>query len=87
MMFYPIFTLEDGTEATASKPDENGNVFLYVEKFDSTKNMFDKVTFQLPGVAIISSCGYSTDELKTMQKEYSVIQNDIVSYVMEQMVI
>ena len=84
MMLYPIFSIEDGTEATASNPDEKGNIKLYVEKFDHTKDMFDNATFLLPGVAIVSSSGYSADELVTMQKEYSEIQNDIVDYVMEQ---
>ena len=33
-MLYPIFSFEDGTEVTASKPDVNGKIFLYIEKFD-----------------------------------------------------
>lgn len=36
-MLYSVFTYEDGTEVTASKPNKNGSVTLYVEKFAENK--------------------------------------------------
>lgn len=80
-MLYPIFTYGDGTEVTASKPDENGKISLYIERFDVTRDMFINATIVLPGVTVKSSVGYSDDELKEMIDEYSKIQDDIIEYV------
>lgn len=82
-MLYPIFSFEDGTEVTASKPDINGKVSLYIEKFDINKDMFINATIELPGVYLKSSNGYTKDELDNMIKEYSKIQSDIIAFVME----
>ena len=82
-MLYPVFSYDDGTEVTASKPDGNGNVLLYVEKFDVQKDDFINATFCLPGVRLISSNGYSQEALEEMTKEYSDVQDDIVDYIMD----
>lgn len=82
-MLYPIFSFEDGTEVTASKPDVNGKIFLYIEKFDINKDMFINATIELPGAYLKSSNGYTKDELDNMIKEYAIIQNDIISFIME----
>lgn len=82
-MFYPIFTYEDGTEVTASKPDEHGNVDLYVEKFDKEKDTFIHATFVLPNATVKSSSGYDERELNDMLSKYSEIQDDIIGYVMD----
>lgn len=82
-MIYPVFTYEDGTEVTASKPDENGNISLYVEKFDTNKDMFIHATIILPGCTIESSVGYDEIELNNMLSEFSEIQDDIIGYVMD----
>lgn len=82
-MLYPIFSYDDGTEVTASKPDLNGNIKLYIEKFDTEKDMFINATFFLPGVTIVSFNGYSEDEINVMIKEYKEIQDDVINYVKE----
>ena len=80
-MLYPIFTYEDGTEVTASKPDADGNILLYVEKFDVNKDDFINVTFVLPSVTVQSSSGYDDTEINEMIKNYSAIKEDIIDYV------
>lgn len=80
-MIYPLFTYEDGTEVTASRPDSSGNVLVYVEKFDEEKDAFINATIVLPSVTIQSSSGYSKSELDEMLSEYSKIQDDIIGYV------
>ena len=82
-MLYPIFTYEDGTEVTASKPDACGNVFLYVEKFDVDRDAFINATIKLPNATIQSSSGYNKAELDEMLREYSELQEDIIGYVMD----
>lgn len=82
-MVYPIFSFEDGTEVTASKPDINGKVSLYIEKYDIDKDMFTNATIELPGAYLRSSNGYSNDELDDMLKEYAKIQSDIIAFVSE----
>ena len=80
-MLYPIFTYNDGTEVTASKPDANGSVLLYVEKFDIQKDEFINATIMIPNASIVSSSGYDKKELEQMLSEYSRIQEDIIGYV------
>lgn len=82
-MVYPIFSYDDGTEVTASKPDISGNVFLYVEKFDEEKDSFVNATFIIPNARIDSYFGYSEEEVNEMLRQYSEVQDDIVDYVKE----
>ncbi|MBQ8995722.1 MAG: hypothetical protein IJ091_07890 [Oscillospiraceae bacterium] len=82
-MLYPIFTYEDGTEVTASKPDKDGRVSLYIEKFDIEKDEFINATIQLPNPTVLSSFGYSNQELDDMLDEYNRIQEDIIDYVID----
>lgn len=82
-MLYPIFTYDDGTEVTASKPDANGLISLYIERFDKEKDAFINATITLPNATVISSSGYAKEELDEMIKEYSVIQDDIIGFVMD----
>ena len=82
-MFYPIFTYEDGTEVTASRPDTNGKITLYIEKFDAAKDSFINATIDIRKMTIESSNGYSDEELTSMLKEYSQIKDDIVDYIIE----
>ena len=63
-MLYPLFTYEDGTEVTASKPDEKGNVSIYIERFDVKKDAFINATIVLPGATVKSSSGYDEKELQ-----------------------
>ena len=82
-MLYPIVSYEDGTEVTASKPDNNGNISLYIEKFDTQRDSFINATLLLPGAKIVASNGYDEKKLSEMVDEYSEIQDDIIGYVME----
>ncbi len=83
IMLYPIFTYDDGTEVTASKPDQNGDISLYIEKFDTKEDQFINATIVIPNARILSSSGYSEEELNMMLEEYSQLQDDIIGYVME----
>ncbi|MCR4908535.1 MAG: hypothetical protein K5985_06855 [Lachnospiraceae bacterium] len=82
-MLYPLFSYDDGTEVTASKPDENGKIFIYVEKFDNELDGFINATIAIPNASVVSSTGYSQKELDEMVSEYSKIQEDIISYIMD----
>ncbi len=82
-MLYPLFTYNDGTEVTASKPDENGNISVYIERFDVNRDAFINATIILPNATIKSSSGYDEKELDELLREYSEIQEDIIGYVME----
>lgn len=80
-MIYPIFTYNDGTEVTASKRDSNGKVSLYIERFDTDRDMFVNATILIPQPVVVSSTGYSEKELDSMLQEFSKIQDDIIEYV------
>ena len=82
-MFYPVFTYEDGTAVTASKPDEHGNVVLYVEKYDKEKDTFINATIMLPDAKVKSSSEYDDSELNEMLSKFSEIQDDTIGYVMD----
>ncbi len=82
-MLYPIFTYDDGTEVTASKRDSSGNISLYIEKFDASKDMFVNATIVIPNATVISSSGYNEKELQDMLDEYSEIEEDIIGYIIE----
>ena len=83
MMLIPVFTLDDGTEITASRPDEKGNITLYVEKIDKTQDSFASVSVLLPGTRILSCNGYSPEDAQSMAEEFLQIQEDIIGYVKE----
>ena len=82
-MRYPIFSYDDGTEVTASKPDNNGNILLYIEKFDRESDGFINATVMLPDLSIVSVNGYERKELDELLEEYSEVKEDIIDYVME----
>ena len=82
-MLYPLFTYKDGTEVTASKPDENGNVSIYIERFDADKDAFINATIVLPNARVKSSSGYDEKELNEMLSDFSEIQEDIIGYIIE----
>ena len=82
-MRYPIFSYDDGTEVTASKPDDNGNILLYIERFDSESDSFINATIMLPELSILSVNGYDSKELNELIEEYSEVKEDIIDYVME----
>ncbi|MBQ9610312.1 MAG: hypothetical protein IJV15_12835 [Lachnospiraceae bacterium] len=82
-MIYPIISYEDGTEVTASKIDADGQVKVYIEKFDKKTDMFINAELLIPNAKIISSNGYSDEELNGFIEKYSAIQDDIIDYVKE----
>ncbi len=82
-MLYPIISYEDGTEVTASKPNSDGQITIYTEKFDEKSDMFFFAAITVPNPTIVSSNGYSKDELNSMLKEYAEIQDDVIEYVLE----
>ena len=82
-MRYPIFSYDDGTEVTASKPDKNGNIMLYIERFDHDSDWFINATVMLPELSIVSVNGYDSKELAELIEEYSEVKEDIIDYVLE----
>lgn len=82
-MIYPIISYEDGTEVTASKIDDDGQVRLYIEKFDIKSDMFINAELLIPNARVISSNGYSDEELNGFIEKYNAIQDDIIDYVKE----
>ena len=81
-MKHPIFSLGDGTEVTASSM-KDGQVHVYTEKWSEEKDMFLHADIVIPGATVISSDGYSEEELCKMVDRYTKLQNDIIEYVME----
>jgi hypothetical protein len=45
--------------------------------------MFFFAAITVPNPTIVSSNGYSKDELNSMLKEYAEIQDDVIEYVLE----
>ena len=82
-MRYPVFSYDDGTEVTATKPDAMGNIMLYIEKFDRDSDSFINATVSLPNLSIVSSNGYDKKDLEEMLEEYAEVKEDIIDYVME----
>ena len=82
-MRYPVFSYDDGTEVTASKPDDNGNIMLYIERFDRESDRFINATVLLPDLSMVSSNGFDKKELDELMEEYSEVKEDIIDYVME----
>lgn len=77
-MLYPILTTNDGTEITASKPDINGVIFVYLEKFDVEKDMFVHATITIPNVSIYSYAGYTEKEIKELLQYIHKIEKEII---------
>jgi hypothetical protein len=82
-MLYPIISYEDGTEVTASKPDNSGRITVYTEKFDAEKDDFIFAEIIIPDITVKSCKGYNEKELNNLLKEYSEIKDDIIEYVMD----
>ncbi len=80
-MLYPIFSYSDGTEVTASRPDEDGNVDIYVERFDKNRDAFNYARIRIPNPVLVSSKGYTEADITMMLERYSAIQEDIIDYV------
>ena len=81
-MKHPLFSLGDGTEVTASSL-KDGQVHVYTEKWSDEKDMFIHADIIIPGAMVVSSEGYSDDEILKLQDRYTKLQNDIVEYVAE----
>ena len=81
-MKHPVFSLGDGTEVTASSI-KNGQVHVYTEKWCDEKDMFLHADIVIPGAMVVSSEGYSKEELSKMVEQYTKLQNDIIEYVTE----
>lgn len=82
-MLYPIFSYNDGTEVTASKIETDGTVKVHTEKFDEISDRFIYATIAIPNARVLSSEGYSDEELNALLERYSKIQEDIIDYVAE----
>ncbi len=81
-MKHPLFSLGDGTEVTASSM-KDGQVHVYTERWSDEKDMFLHADIVIPGAVVISSEGYSDEEIRKMQDHYTKLQNDIIEYVTE----
>ncbi len=83
LMLYPICTLEDDTEITASKTDKNGNTKLYIEKFDSEKDEFLNATILLPMNTIESSSGFSKEDINEIVNKFNYKTRDIFESIID----
>lgn len=83
-MLYPIFSYDDGTEVTASKPDAQGNILIYTERFDTKLDQFIHTTIVLPEITLKENTGYPDDEVKKMLEIYALIKDDITDFVNQQ---
>ena len=81
-MKHPLFSLDDGTEVTASSM-KDGYVHVYTEKWSDEKDMFIHADIVIPGATVISRDGYSDEEIHKMQDHYTRLQADIIEYVTE----
>ena len=82
-MRYPIFTYNDGTEVTASKLTQTNSLRIYTEKWDDSADAFIFAEISLPDGEILSSSGYTDEELRKMKNRYLTLSEDIISYVRE----
>ena len=83
LMLYPICTLEDDTEITASKTDKNGNTKLYIEIFDSEKDEFLNATILLPMNTIESSSGFSKEDINEIVNKFNYKTRDIFESIID----
>ena len=81
-MKFPLYTYDDGTEVTASSI-HNGKTRVYTEKWDQSRDMFIHAEIMIPDGTIISSDGYTEDEVKSMVKIYRQLASDIIEYIQE----
>jgi len=82
-MRYPVMTLIDETEITASMIEENGQYQIYVEKWSVEHDDFDHFTVQMPELVIIESKGYSDKDRDEIFQHITNLQQDITDFVKE----
>ena len=71
-MKHPLFSLGDGTEVTASSM-KDGQVHVYTERWSDEKDMFLHADIVIPGASVVSSEGYSDEEIRKMFAPGNVI--------------
>lgn len=82
-MKYPIMTLIDETEITASG-FENNSVQIYAEKWDEKKDCFNHLTIFLPEEKIYEITGFTKKEAMNIIQHISNLKKDIMNFVKEQ---
>ncbi len=84
-MFYPIITIykENNIEITASAPDKNGDILVYVEQWSPAINNFLNLKVKLPQKEIL----FNNFPKEISDKLYSQIismSEDIFEYISDQ---
>ena len=82
-MKYPIITLNDETEITASNLTENGKIFVYIEKWNASLDDFNYFEIILPDNFITKQNGYTEVEIEKLKNHIISLQKDIFDYVQE----
>lgn len=85
-MLYPIATLLDETEITASKIEREipvKSVRVYVEKWDKDEDDFIFFEIRLPQGKILQKHKYPESELVRLSSHLLHLSDDIISYVEE----
>jgi hypothetical protein len=83
-MIHPILTLFDEAEITASKPDANNNIKVYVEWVN--KDEFESITFLIDidkKLNIIKKETNDENKINHYTKMIEKMKEDIVEYVEE----
>lgn len=83
-MIHPILTLFNETEITASKPDENNNIKVYVEWVNNDD--LESITYLIDtdkNISVIKKETSNEDKIKYYTKLIEKMKDDITEYVDE----
>ncbi len=79
-MKHPLYTLDDGTEITASSI-RDGKARIYVEKFDKEMDVFRSAMFSIPDGEICYFEHYTEDEVKAIVNRYLPLSREIMELI------
>lgn len=82
-MIHPIITLPDNTEITASRMQDDKTYHIYIEAWDASLEDFKHIEFLFPEGAVLSSRGYSLEDINIYRTKLSNIEEDISAFLEE----
>lgn len=82
-MKYPIMTLIDEIEITASDFDNNKQLHIYVEKWNPNHDDFDNFEMIIPEGKVLKIHGFSIKETKRISDHIKNLQEDIIDFIKE----
>lgn len=81
-MKHPLYTLDDGTEITASSI-RDGKARICVEKYDNDLGTFQAAVFSIPDGRILLADHYTEEEVQAMVSRYLPLSRDILEHIRE----